>query len=70
MARAGLGPGSWGREALEASVDRDEARRRAQVASPSSSRTLVRCPGGVGRCVGWRLADRPLCAECERRALL
>lgn len=50
--------GSWSREAVEASIDREEREQRARPVGPSSSETLTRCP----HCRAWgRLA---VCGTC------
>lgn len=50
--------GSWSRDEIERTIDREEALQRARPVEPSTSETLTRC----GHCGAWgRLA---VCGTC------
>ncbi len=50
--------GSWSREDVEKTIDREDALRAARPVVPSSSQTLTRCP----HCRAWGRLD--VCGTC------
>ena len=52
--------GTWGRDAVEASIDRDDAAHAAQAARPSTSTVPRRC----ATCRQWGAGTGGFCASC------
>lgn len=53
--------GTWGREAMQASIDRDDAARAARPVEPSTSIVAQRC----STCGHWGMSTTVFCGNCR-----